>query len=58
MEEEAKEYPTGDQPRMAALELLRLVRDEGASEDAAAASAASALEAIETDIVPAEPAAE
>ena len=30
MEEEAKEYPTGDQPRMAALELLRLVRDEGA----------------------------
>ena len=30
MEDEAKEHPNGDQPRMAALELLRLVRDEGA----------------------------
>ena len=30
MEDEAKEHPEGDQPRMAALELLRLVRDEGA----------------------------
>lgn len=30
MEEESKSYPSSDQPRMAALELLRLVRDEGA----------------------------
>jgi 16S rRNA (cytosine967-C5)-methyltransferase len=30
MEEESKNYPSSDQPRMAALELLRLVRDEGA----------------------------
>jgi len=30
MEEEAKNYPSNDQPRLAALELLRLVRDEGA----------------------------
>ena len=30
MEDEAKEHPDGDMPRMAALELLRLVRDEGA----------------------------
>ena len=30
MEEESKGYPSSDQPRLAALELLRLVRDEGA----------------------------
>jgi len=30
MDEESKGYPSSDQPRMAALELLRLVRDEGA----------------------------
>ncbi len=30
MEEESTNFPHGDQPRMAALELLRLVRDEGA----------------------------
>lgn len=30
MEEESKNYPSSDQPRLAALELLRLVRDEGA----------------------------
>ncbi len=30
MEEGSTNFPHGDQPRMAALELLRLVRDEGA----------------------------
>ncbi len=30
MDEESRGYPSSDQPRLAALELLRLVRDEGA----------------------------